>query len=103
MGLELGLVNFVTEASSALLTKLLDVDHDSLVVIFECLLAARSVVVGVVVALLLQLGQAVHQVIRGLVGDVREDPVHKRLVPLQLMLDGVTDISMSNENSKNQQ
>ena len=82
----------------ALLTKLLDVVHDLLVVIFECLLAAGSVVVGVVVALLLQLGQAVHQVIRGLVGAVREDPVHKRLVPLQLMIEGVSDIVRSNCN-----
>ena len=62
-----------------------------LVVIFVCLLTACSVIVGIVIPLLLQLGQAVHQVIRGLVGDVREDPVHKWLVPLQLMLDGVTD------------
>ena len=50
---------------------------------------AVAIVVSVVVSLLLDLGQAVHQVVRRLVGDVREDPVHQRLVPLELVLDGV--------------
>ena len=48
-----------------------------------------AIVVSIIVASLLHLGQTVHQVVRGLVGDVTEDPVHQRLVPLQLMFDGV--------------
>lgn len=48
-----------------------------------------AIVVSIIVARLLQLGQPVHQVVRRLVGDVTEDPVHQRFVPLQLMLDGV--------------
>ena len=50
---------------------------------------AVAIVVSVVVSLLLDLGQAVHRVVGRLVGDVREDPVHQRLVPLELVLDGV--------------
>ena len=53
------------------------------------LMRAIAVVVSVVVALLLDLGEVVHQVVRRLVGDVREDPVHQRFVPFQLVLDGV--------------
>ena len=47
-----------------------------------------------VVVLLLILGEAVHQVVRGLVGDVREEPVHDVTVPVQLKLDGVPGLSV---------
>ena len=60
-----------------------------LVVSLVRLLSSMAIVVSIVVSLLLQLGQTVHQVVRGLVGDVTEDPVHQRFVPFQLMLDGV--------------
>ena len=42
------------------------------------------------VALLLVLGQAVHQVVSGLVGDIRQESVHYRHVSLQLILDSVS-------------
>ena len=61
----------------------------SLVVISIGPVMAGPEVVVVGVPLLLGLRQPVHQVVRRLVGDVTEDPVHQRLVPLQLMLDGV--------------
>ena len=53
-----------------------------------------SPVVSEVVVLLLVLGQAVYQVIRRLVGDVREEPVHDVHVPVQLELDGVPEGSV---------
>ena len=43
----------------------------------------------IVVVLLLVLGQSVHQVVRGLVGDVRQEPADYQLVPVQLELDRV--------------
>ena len=67
----------------------------SLEVILVWLVAASSIVVSIVVALLLYLGQPVHQVIRWLVGDVWENPVHQRFVPLQLVLDCVTETKYS--------
>ena len=45
---------------------------------------------GAEVVLLLVLGQTVHQVVSGLVGDVRQQPAHYGLVPVQLKLDGVS-------------
>ena len=42
------------------------------------------------VALLLVLGQAVHQVVSRLVGDIRQEPFHYWHVPLQLKLDSVS-------------
>ena len=60
--------------------------HFSLVVL---LVVVPGPVVSEVVVLLLVLGEAVHQVVRGLVGDVREEPVHDVTVPVQLKLDGV--------------
>lgn len=46
----------------------------------------------VVVVLLLVLRQAIHQVVRGLVGDVRQEPVHYWQVAVKLILDGVSEI-----------
>ena len=43
----------------------------------------------IVVVLLLVLGQSVHQVVRGLVGDVRQEPADYQLIPVQLELDRV--------------
>ena len=50
-----------------------------------------SVVVLVGVALLLGAGQAINEVVSGLVSDVAEETVHQVLVPLQLVLDGLTE------------
>ena len=52
-------------------------------------LVVLSPVMSEFIVLLLELGEAVHQVVRGLVGDVREEPVHDVNVPVQLKLDGV--------------
>ena len=63
--------------------------HFSLVVLMVVVVGVLSPVVSEVVVLLLVLGQAVHQVVRGLEGDVWEEPVHDVTVPVQLKLDGV--------------
>ena len=41
------------------------------------------------VTLFLRLSETIHKIVRRLVGNVRQDSVHKRLVSLQLMLDCV--------------
>ena len=77
---------FCREASETTISFGFSVLHFSLVVL---VVMVPSPVVSEVVVLLLVLGQAVHQVVRRLVGDVREEPVHDVNVPVQLELDGV--------------
>ena len=48
-------------------------------------------VVLISVSFLVCLGQAVHQVVGGLIGDVGQKPVHQRPVPLQLKLDSLPE------------
>jgi hypothetical protein len=66
-----------------------------LVVPAVVLVGLVAVVVLVGVALLLSLGQAIDQVVGGLVGDVGQQPVHQGTVPLQLVLNGVTTFNIN--------
>ena len=80
---------FCREASETTISFGFSVLHFSLVVLVVAVVGVLGPVVSEVVVLLLVLGEAVHQVVRRLVGDVREEPVHDVNVPVQLELDGV--------------
>jgi len=50
-----------------------------------------SVVMLVIVSLFLSLGQAVDQIVRGLVSDVAQEAIHQGAIAVQLVLNGLTN------------